>query len=372
MSCPAVSRKRRRLTADGGFSYHTDMLGFDSRAARAAWSVFLVALLLSIVYFLRRVLLVFVLAILFAYLLSPLVNLVNRFVARGRSRTYSLAAVYVLLVGLLVAGSILIGNKAAEEASNLAAGFPTFVGALKEKLASPNPVWLQPVKHYVLTQIDQHAPTFGSDALPVIQRLGWRVVAVLSNAVFVVLIPILSFFFLKDGRKLTDQALALTTGRRRAMWEDILSDLNVLLGQFMRALVIISLATLTLYSIFFAIAGLPYPILLASIAALLEFIPLVGPLTAAAIILLAAALSGAGHMLVILVFLIAYRFLNDYGLSPHLMSSGTELHPLLVIFGALAGEELAGIPGMFLSVPVLAALRVLYVRARKAQALPAS
>jgi predicted PurR-regulated permease PerM len=187
-----------------------------------------------------------------------------------------------------------------------------------------------------------------------------------------VLIPILSFFFLKDGRKLTDQALALTTGRRRAMWEDILSDLNVLLGQFMRALVIISLATLTLYSIFFAIAGLPYPILLASIAALLEFIPLVGPLTAAAIILLAAALSGAGHMLVILVFLIAYRFLNDYGLSPHLMSSGTELHPLLVIFGALAGEELAGIPGMFLSVPVLAALRVLYVRARKAQALPAS
>jgi predicted PurR-regulated permease PerM len=197
-------------------------------------------------------------------------------------------------------------------------------------------------------------------------------VAALSNAVFLVLIPILSFFFLKDGRKLTDQVLALGSGRRRAMWEDILADLNVLLGQFMRALVIISLATLTLYSIFFVIAGLPYPILLASIAALLEFIPLVGPLTAAAIILLAAAVSGAGHILLVLLFLIAYRFLNDYGLSPHLMSSGTELHPLLLIFGALAGRELAGVPGMFLSVPVLAVLRVLYVRARKAQALPAS
>jgi predicted PurR-regulated permease PerM len=137
-------------------------------------------------------------------------------------------------------------------------------------------------------------------------------------------------------------------------------------------LVIISLATLTFYSIFFAIVGLPYPILLASVAAVLEFIPLVGPLTAAAVILLSAALSGAGHIVLVLVFLIAYRFLNDYGLSPHLMSSGTALHPLLVIFGALAGEELAGIPGMFLSVPVLAALRVLYVRARKAQVIPAS
>ncbi|HXN48485.1 MAG TPA: AI-2E family transporter [Bryobacteraceae bacterium] len=348
------------------------MLGYDSRAARAAWSVFLVAFLLATVYWLRSVLLVFVLAILFAYLLSPLVNLVDRFVARGRSRTYSLAGVYVVLVVLLVVGSILIGNKVAEEAANLAAGFPNFVGALKQKLASPDPVWLQPVKLYALEQVDLHAPTFGSDALPVIQRLGWRLVAALSNVAYLVLIPILSFFFLKDGRKLTDQVLALGSGRRREMWEDILSDLNVLLGQFMRALVIISMATLTFYSIFFAIVGLPYPILLASVAAVLEFIPLVGPVTAAAIILLSAALSGAGHIVLVLVFLIAYRFLNDYGLSPHLMSSGTALHPLLVIFGALAGHELAGIPGMFLSVPVLAALRVLYVRARKAQALPAS
>ncbi len=348
------------------------MLGFDSRAARSAWSVFLIALLLSAVYFIRSVLLVFVLAILFAYLLSPLVNVVDRFVARGRSRTYSLAAVYVLLVGLLVAGGILIGSKAAEEASNLAAGFPNFVGALKQKLASPDPVWLQPVKNYALSQIDQHAPGFGSGALPVIQRFGWHVVAALSNVVYVVLIPILSFFFLKDGRKLADRVLALGSGRRRAMWEDILADLNVLLGQFIRALVILSLATFTFYSVFFSIAGVHYAVLLGSIAALLEFIPLVGPLSAVAIVLLTAALSGAGHILVILVFLIAYRLFQDYILSPHLMSSGIELHPLLVIFGALAGEELAGIPGMFLSVPVLAALRVLYVRARKAQAPPTS
>lgn len=347
------------------------MLGFDSRAARAAWSVFLVALLLAGVYFVRRVLLVFVLAILCAYLLAPLVKVVDRFIARGRSRTYSLAAVYVLLVGLLIAGGILIGNKVAEEASNLATGFPNFVATLKQKLASPDPAWLQPVKRSVLAQIDQRAQSFGSAALPVIQSLGTHMVGVLSNVVFVVLIPILSFFFLKDGRKLKEQALALVGGRRAAMWEDILSDLNVLLGQFIRALAILSLATLTVYSVFFAMAGVPYAILLASVAALLEFIPLAGPLTAAVIILLATALSGAGHILLVLAFLIAYRVFQDYILSPHLMSAGVALHPLLVIFGALAGAELAGIPGMFLSVPTLAALRVLYVRARKAQGLPA-
>ncbi len=348
------------------------MLGFDSRAARAAWSVFLVALVLSVLYFIRRVLLVFVLAVLFAYLLSPLVNLVDRFIARGRSRTWSLAGVYVVLVGLLVTGGILIGDKVADEASNLAAGFPSFVATLKQRLSSPDPAWLQPIKHYALAQIDQHAQSLGSAALPVIQRLSIHVVSVLSNVVVVVLIPILSFFFLKDGGELREQVLGFVSGRRRAMWEDILSDLNVLLGQFIRALVILSLSTFTFYSIFFAIAGLPYVVLLASLAALLEFIPILGPLTAAVVVLVTAAVAGVGHILVILVFVIAHRMFQDYFLNPHLMSKGIELHPLLVIFGALAGSELAGIPGMFLSVPALAALRVLYVRARKAQVVPST
>ena len=58
---------------------------------------------------------------------------------------------------------------------------------------------------------------------------------------------------------------------------------------------------------------------------------------------------------------------QDYMLSPHLMGQGVELHPLLVLFGVFAGAELAGIPGTFLSVPVLAMVRVIYLRIRKAR-----
>jgi Predicted permease len=65
------------------------------------------------------------------------------------------------------------------------------------------------------------------------------------------------------------------------------------------------------------------------------------------------------------IFLVIYRFFQDYVLSPHLMSEGVELHPLMVIFGALAGEQIAGVWGMFLSVPVIAILRLVIVRIRK-------
>jgi predicted PurR-regulated permease PerM len=108
----------------------------------------------------------------------------------------------------------------------------------------------------------------------------------------------------------------------------------------------------------------PYGVLLAAIAGLLEFIPMMGPLTASVLILLVAGVASS-HVLAVVIFLPVYRIFQDYILSPHLMEQGVELHPLLVLFGVFAGAEIAGIPGTFLSVPTLAMGRILYLRIRK-------
>jgi predicted PurR-regulated permease PerM len=102
------------------------------------------------------------------------------------------------------------------------------------------------------------------------------------------------------------------------------------------------------------------------VAMFLEFIPMIGPLTAAVAILVVTAISG-GHLLLVVGFLVAYRLFQDYVLSPHLMGQGVELHPLIVLFGVFAGAEVAGVAGSFLSVPVLALLRVLYLHVRRSK-----
>ncbi len=346
------------------------MFGFDRSAAKAAWSIFLIALALFILYAIRKVLLVFVLAVLFAYLLSPVVNLIDRFIRYPRSRPYSLALVYVLLLAIIIGGGIFIGGRVNEEATTLSKRFPEIVEGIKKNLEDPRPAWLAPAKRYLLAQISERAQSFSAMLLPVVKSISTHAVEVVSSAAFLVLIPILSFFFLKDGRELKEQVLSIA-GKSRPVWEDIFADLHILLGQFIRALVILAAATLTVYSIFFSILGLPYAILLASAAALLEFIPVVGPFTGAVLIIITSAFAGAS-VLVVVIFLAIYRLFQDYVLNPQLMGQGIELHPLLVIFGALAGEEIAGIPGMFLSVPVLAALRVFYVRMRRARVVPES
>jgi predicted PurR-regulated permease PerM len=79
--------------------------------------------------------------------------------------------------------------------------------------------------------------------------------------------------------------------------------------------------------------------------------------------LIVCAITGSS-LIGIAVFWGAYRLFQDYILSPYLMSSGIEMHPLLVLFGVLAGEAIGGIPGMFFSVPAIAILRVIFSHLR--------
>ena len=131
----------------------------------------------------------------------------------------------------------------------------------------------------------------------------------------------------------------------------------------MRALLILSIATFAVYSTVFSLMGIPYALLLGVLGGLLEAIPFVGPLTAAAVVLLVSAFSGYAHLLWLLGFIVAYRVFQDYVLNPYLMSAGMEVSPLLVIMALLAGEQAGGVAGIFLAVPVAAALKIILVEA---------
>jgi predicted PurR-regulated permease PerM len=178
---------------------------------------------------------------------------------------------------------------------------------------------------------------------------------------------VLAFLFLKDGATIRDHVLSLIDpGPQRKLLNGILLDMDLVLAHYMRALVLLSGTTLTCYSIFLTIMGVSYSILLGVLAALLEFIPVIGPL-AAAVIVVAVGGASSGHVVALLIFVAAFRMFQDYVVAPHVMGHGVELHPILVLFGVFAGAELAGVAGTFLSVPILALARVLYRRVCQAR-----
>jgi predicted PurR-regulated permease PerM len=340
------------------------MLGIDARAARYTWTAALVLLLLCLVYLMRTTVFVFIVALLFGYLLAPLVNVIDRFLPGKRTRTPALAIAYLIFIAALFVGITQIGSRAVEQANSLVKSMP----AMLARFEQPNdsfPASLNSFKAQIVQRVEDQLSKSSGDIISSLPRAGAKILSVASNLVYLVIVPILGFFFLKDGRVIRQRFLEMIDDdRRRAMMDDLLADLNLLLAHYMRALLILSLATFTSYSIFFGILRVPFSILLAALAAMLEFIPTVGTVSAAAIIVIVTAVTG-GPFLGALAFLVVYRLFQDYLLSPLLMRAGTQLDPLLVLFGVFAGAELAGVPGAFLSVPVLAFVRIIYRRIRQ-------
>jgi predicted PurR-regulated permease PerM len=338
------------------------MLGVDARVARYTWTIVLVFLLIGLIYLIGKTLFIFVAAVLFAYLLWPPINFFNQRIP-GRSRIPSLAIVYLLLVGIMVALGIEIGSRIAVQANALADKIPELVTKLGQPPTSGS---AQSAGMKIIAEIQRQIAAHSRDLILPISNALLHLVSHVEILLFIVIVPILSFFFLKDGQALLFSFLnTVTDESNREIIEDIANDLHVLLVRYMRSLVLLGLAASVAYSSFFSLIGLPYGLLLGAMVFFFEFIPIVGPLTSTVIILLVAILSGFGHIWGILLFLAVFRLFQDYVLSPHLLSSRTKMHPLVVIFGVLAGGQIAGIAGSFLSVPIMATLRIVYRQLQK-------
>ena len=338
------------------------MLGFDKRAARSTWTAAVVLLLLYVVYLARTTLFVFTLALLFAYLLAPLVNLLDRIFPARRTRTAALAVAFVIVVAVVGGFGYQIGARVVDEASVLALRFPTMAESWQHPPPSDHSLQAQ-IAERVRSGVAERSKSLISE-LP---QYGLQIVGVASNLIYVVIIPILAFFFLKDAPTMKGHLLdLLEDGPRRELLGVVISDINLLLAHYMRALFTLSAAAFATYAIFFSVMRMPYAILLAAAGGLLEFIPMLGPITSIALILVVAAVAGV-NLWPVIAFVVVFRVVQDYVVSPHLMGHGVELHPLLVLFGVFAGAEIAGIAGTFLSVPVLAMVRIVYLHIRKAR-----
>jgi predicted PurR-regulated permease PerM len=179
---------------------------------------------------------------------------------------------------------------------------------------------------------------------------------------WLVLIPILSFFMLKDAESFRRSALQmLPKGRWRWRGDEFFQDVNSTLAAYTRAQLTACLFIGSVCAAGFAVIGLPSPLVLGLIAGLFEFVPLVGPLLIAILAALVALLhSGLAAALAVLVFLAVLRVVQDYIIYPRLIGHGIHLHALAVIIAILSGAELAGVAGIFLAIPVVALVTVTY------------
>ena len=334
----------------------------DSRATRILFTVFVFAVGAAFLYAARRTLIAFLFAVFFAYLVDPAVSHMARWT---KSRSIGIAAIYLLIVILLSTFFFFVGPRIGHEMQKLTESLPKLI----ERVNSGEIVQEIGIEHGLNATTGQQLSKFlqshSGVLLNIAQRVGLKVAEVAQQSWLLLLIPILAAFFLKDARSFSKFAISFVhTNAQREFLQGVINDLNVMLAQFIRAQLTLAALSWAAYGSFLGLMKVPYALMLASAGGILEFIPVVGPLLASVLIIGVALLTGYSHWVVVLLFLIGWRLLQDYVVSPRVMGKSVELHPLAAIFGVLAGGEIAGVLGVYLSIPVMASLRIVWRRWR--------
>ena len=332
---------------------------FDKKTAQALMTALVFALSLLFLYVAWRAIICFLFAIFFAYLLEAPVSRLQR-ILKG-SRAGAIALVYlILIIGLGVAFS-LVGEQVMQQGQKLTEQAPAWAekvtsGSLLQQIGEKHG-WSHATIDWVMDYLKKHQ----GEMLTTTQELVFRAVKTVQGMWWLILVPILAIFFLKDGQQLGQQLInSVENPRTRQLVAETLGQMNLMVGDYIRSQ--ISLAGLAIVVVTFVlwVMHVPFAFALGPMAGSLEFIPVVGPAIGGLIVLAVAVLSGYNHVWLLLIFFIVWRGLQDYVTTPRLMGSRLELHPLTVMFGVLAGGEVAGVIGVFLSIPVLATLRILW------------
>lgn len=307
-----------------------------------------------------------VLSVFFAYLIDPLVKLIRRpfkqrSIEKWMPRSLAIVIAYLIvfaIVGIAIAN---IAPRVVEQGKEFGTNLPSYAQSLRLRGNDINQRFIRSfrIPDEVQAQINEKVADMGTY---ITTSLGNFVLISVTYLPWFLLIPILAFFFLKDVNQFRLAILRMfPVGRWRYRAELVMADVNTTLAAYTRAQIISCVIIAIICTAGFYILGLKYALLLGILAGIFEFVPLLGPLTIGLIVTTTAAASdNPWKALYVVIFLIVLRIVHDYVTYPRIVRGGIHLHPLAIILSVLAGEQVAGIPGVFLSIPIVAVATVFY------------
>jgi len=298
-----------------------------------------------------------VFALLFAVLLLPLANFLEKRIRLPRSMA-SLLAVLLLILALL--GLLyLVGS----QISNLAEDWPQFKQQVMASLGNLQH-WISVTFHIrikqQMTYIDNatsHLLASGSSVI------GDTLLSLSSLILFLVFIMIDTFFLLYYRRLLIRFLVAVFKEENAEMVYDIIAEIQSRIRQYIMGLVLEMLIVAAATCVALWILGVKYAILLGLITGLFNIIPYIGIFTALLLsTLVTFATAGATKLLLVVATIFGIHLIDANVLLPVIVGSKVRINALITVLGVIIGEALWGIPGTFLAIPVIAMLKIVFDR----------
>ncbi len=299
----------------------------------------------------------FLISLILAYLLHPVVTFMEN---RHISRTISIIAIY-LVFGLII---YILGVRF----------LPVLLEDLQE-LVQNLPEYAREVQNFMIRMQDDfrrfNLPPAIRDIIDenlegmeslLVSRLEHTYTFILDffNSILIIfLVPILTFFMLRDERKLKEWAVSLIPPSNRHRFLKISEEIDSVIGHYLRGMVAISfLVGLAVY-IGLLLLGVEYALFLGFLNGITNFIPFVGPFIGAIPAVIVGFIDSPALALKVVLLILVIQQLESNLLAPLVFSRTVKFHPLVIILLLLLGGKLFGFVGLLLAIPVAAMIRII-------------
>lgn len=311
-----------------------------------------------ILFRVREILGPFFLAFVLAYLLDPLVSVLERYKI---SRNKAIAIVFILIIAFCAAAVFLIIPIVYNELSKLVVVLPQTIQSVTDKIEEfRNQFKATGLPSRVALVLDEHlvrGETVVANRLNLF--LGYLPEA-LSSVTLYILSPVIAIYFLADWKDLGEGFFRIIPQRWRMEWRRLWQDINHVLRQYLRGDLFVAVIVGILIGIGVKLVGMDYALLIGLICGIFDLIPYFGPVIGAVPSILLALTHSPWMAIKVALVIFFVQQLEGNVISPKLMGDSVGLHPLWVVFALLACGEIAGFWGMFLAVPLAAVIRVLF------------
>lgn len=313
----------------------------------------LIVLLIAIVsiFSLARILAIalFVCTLL-SILLSPIVDKLSRKIPRGSS----VAVTLVVFIIIAVAGISWIASNVAPGFAKLVYEIPNFV---REMRSLPNVV---PIPAEIADYVNGAIHDAANIAIGIVKSSAGSFLQAVSGVIELIVIPVITFYFLKDGEKLISYFTRYLNQKESLRIMGILNEIKTVLRNYIQGQMVVSFISGFVVCLYFWIMGLPYMLVFAAISAVAELAPVVGPAVATILASILAYSYSPALAVKTLIFYIILLKVNHNLVYPALIGKATKLHPLVIVSGVLFFGHIFGVLGMILAVPVLAIIKIIF------------
>lgn len=295
------------------------------------------------------------------YLMNPAVDYLER---KGIKHIYSIFGLFILVIGLIVWGVVVIVPKIQEQSMSFVENLPGYLDIIENKV---NEILSDPIFSQVQDQLEASNEKLIASMTDIIQNLSRSTIqnigsffgAVATVVLAVITMPFILFYLLKDGRQLAPYFVKFLPTKMRKPSLTVLKEMNDQVSSYIRGQLTVAFAVAIMFMVGFSLIGLDYAITLGIAAGFLNLIPYLGSFLAMVPAVFLGIVGGPVLLVKVLVVFVIEQTIEGRLISPLVLGNELSIHPVTILLVLLTSGKLFGLVGVILGIPVYAAAKVI-------------